>query len=666
MLLDRMLGGPAAACCRRSLGRVANLAMGRRLFIIRDMTIRGIEEVLEDLCDPHEPHDGIAEAFSHGIDDAEILQGSIGSDVYSRIEHATHVLALMDQPNANVGFEIGYALARGKPVALARVRRDLPEWATINPFPDFHVPRAHDIDQFLALARGDSWILLNRPSAGRETIVLCPDEGSGKSAGRWIQRARARWRRLIPPPLEQLPKALAGVGRAIWVITPSDAERDGPANATNAVVAGVVRGLGLELVVLTHRDQDAAHPIQDVRASQRLWEGREELENALPPVSTEDGLPEPTVGGQLPLRAEPTVPDWPVTTAVESQRLTPAWARPWDSGPPAPIELADWGISTGNRACTEGLLLCVVESRAVQHFWGPAVPTLETVVSWRERTVKQRSSASSLTMHLTAALAQVQAGDSLTFQVWDRGRWLGGAKLLTQAIAAFHGFPFELKNEEISIRCTYVERPDLERALEPILSGCRAMLARLREMSLFEPTPIVNYGQGAREELARAAALVGWADPRVLDLVRDHDQRLGRQRQSLGQQVSQQSAAIADGWSSVGRFEWRAGSLRSGAEPEKGAATSKWDIRVPLRPGPSSTDDWMERGPLGKNLELADSNGMVWTLREADFSMATNAERPIEYEPAEGAAGEPVLPAIIRAILPDGIVLQRIVTAAAS
>ena len=58
-------------------------------------------------------------------------QGAIWRDIVEPgIDRCERLAAYVDLPNANVGFEVGYALGRRKAVALLRVRPELPTWLT--------------------------------------------------------------------------------------------------------------------------------------------------------------------------------------------------------------------------------------------------------------------------------------------------------------------------------------------------------------------------------------------------------------------------------------------------------------------------------------------------------------------------------------------------------
>lgn len=641
----------------------------RRLFVIRDMTIRGIDDVLEDLCHPLVPHRSIDEAFTHGMPEDGPAQGAIGTDVYSRIDHATHVIALMDHPNANVGYEVGYALATGKPVALAQVRDDLPKWGDSGLFSDFFpFARANDLEKLLEIARGDSWNRLARCTAGRKTVFLCPDEGIGKKAMELLRVYRRNWQWLPLMHLDDLPGAMAGVGRVLWVIVPpvdSAGQRDGPANAANAVVAGYARGLGLDLVVLTHKEHDAVRPIQDIRAIQRLWKFRKAFLDALPPLSEEDG-PSALAVRPSPVVAAPPVPaaaartrvaaTWPPVTIAQSVQRRPAWAQAWGDAPQAAAEVLKWATPTGNRACRDGMLVCAISSTLMRarFLLGSLPPNLEATVSWSGRSVAGRGPDRSSAMHVTAPLADVDPGAVLRIRVDDRHTF--STQVLTTVELPCTGFPVAFEGEDLAITCGYVDRGRLEEALGPLVAAAAAAIERLGKRMLAGPSAsLAGQGDAEKRRLAEAASLVGWAHPSVASLVQALDVKLEAYRADLARQVAERCRELPDGWTEIGKVEWRPGTLVTDAAAERPG----WTVRVPMRPSAQGSRHWMDRS-LSRQPELIDARGAVWSLGEVDFNAETDPEKPIVYRARAGAPDVPGLPAVLRVAGAKVARLQRV------
>ena len=69
-------------------------------------------------------------------------QGAIWKTIVEpEIRMCDRLMAFVDLPNANVGFEVGYGLGLGKPVALARVKPSLAPWLSEPPLNGFHCPQ---------------------------------------------------------------------------------------------------------------------------------------------------------------------------------------------------------------------------------------------------------------------------------------------------------------------------------------------------------------------------------------------------------------------------------------------------------------------------------------------------------------------------------------------
>lgn len=195
-------------------------------------------------------------------------QGTIWrSLVQKEIQQADKVLAFIDLPNANVGFEIGYALGCGKPVAIYRFKPTEHAWLQEPPLRGLFRHRlqsAPDIhDAFLK----DSFMPLpDAPEAGDKVLLLCPP---GPNGAAFMGKVDTGWHWLPPPSaawnIESLPEQLAGVGLVVWVILPhgeEEEERDGGANAALSLLAGYAEARpDLQLRVLIH---EQARQVADV------------------------------------------------------------------------------------------------------------------------------------------------------------------------------------------------------------------------------------------------------------------------------------------------------------------------------------------------------------------------------------------------------------------
>ncbi|MCP3920024.1 MAG: SUMF1/EgtB/PvdO family nonheme iron enzyme [bacterium] len=193
-------------------------------------------------------------------------------DLWEGIEQDMHgsdrVIGLVDLPNANVGFEIGFALAREHEVVLGWGGVELPEWVRQPPLDNFIVLEGGDdeaIGDLMHAAEG--FRVGGRPEKGEDTLLLCPAAGVGKAYARMLREDKG-WRTLPGDGwnLTNLSEQLDGVRRVVWIIAPyadgSD-RRDGRDNAANGVIAGYWFGLRRSLHVW--RDAEAREVVDPGR-----------------------------------------------------------------------------------------------------------------------------------------------------------------------------------------------------------------------------------------------------------------------------------------------------------------------------------------------------------------------------------------------------------------
>ncbi|MBL8802666.1 MAG: SUMF1/EgtB/PvdO family nonheme iron enzyme [Planctomycetes bacterium] len=235
----------------------------KKVFVIWDMTIQVGKLTLQGL----ERTDG----WEVKLPGTDIEAGQIWKDVVEPgISNADFVLALVDKPNANVGFEIGYAFGRERVLQLATVGAALPDWMELPPFQkSYFVSTSSDVSSLRALvtsAKGVPGAAV--PTRGTKTLLLCPREGDGVSVREELYRLRKSWGELPEQGwvLDSLPKRLSGVGRVVWVVVGTHETRDGAQNTSLAVVAGFALACGLDLRVWrakSHRTiVDQAHETQ--------------------------------------------------------------------------------------------------------------------------------------------------------------------------------------------------------------------------------------------------------------------------------------------------------------------------------------------------------------------------------------------------------------------
>ena len=115
-------------------------------------------------------------------------QGEIWSNIVQpKLEEAVHVIAYVDMPNANVGYEIGYALGRGNRnpevepavVALALHAKKVPDWLRKPPFAGFNAVQFKDEKALIDIIskRGGFPGLSEPVIPGTDLLFLCPESG---------------------------------------------------------------------------------------------------------------------------------------------------------------------------------------------------------------------------------------------------------------------------------------------------------------------------------------------------------------------------------------------------------------------------------------------------------------------------------------------------------
>jgi hypothetical protein len=248
-------------------------------FIVWDMTIPGLRPLMElsaerGVCVP-------------GLDRRG---GDLIDVVLNGINEHSRIVVFADRPNANVGYELGYALGHAdKRVALVfSISSERPEWLCYPPLSGIlcHAVREPQ-DLFdlpdTAFMNGLEWI----PS-GRDTLLLCPGGVEGSALKYKISRdLQLKWRELHDDGwnITSLPHQLRGVAHVVWIITSHGGTadvRDGSENARNAIVAGFAEARGVKIDVLASRQ---ARRVVDVESRARLFNGLREFVEALQRVT---------------------------------------------------------------------------------------------------------------------------------------------------------------------------------------------------------------------------------------------------------------------------------------------------------------------------------------------------------------------------------------------
>jgi tetratricopeptide (TPR) repeat protein len=216
------------------------------LFVARDFATPGLEEALQELV--RAPPRGY-ELRAPGVvsEGGEILRDV----VVPGIMEASRVLAFVDRPNANVGFEAGLAIGLGKPTVLVRVGDDPQPWLEHPPVINtlvHRLERLRDLHQLVedeAIWRQPPLAAVRRATRGRAptTRFLFPGGTEGARYLSLQQELQPFWQR--PPEqnfaLSDLPWFFADAVQVVWVLAQpetADAGRDGIGNACNAVIAG--------------------------------------------------------------------------------------------------------------------------------------------------------------------------------------------------------------------------------------------------------------------------------------------------------------------------------------------------------------------------------------------------------------------------------------------
>jgi SEFIR domain len=213
--------------------------------------------------------------------------GELRSLVMRTIGQSQAVIAVVDKPNATVGWELGFALSQGKPLALVRSgASDLPEWTRFGLLRGhLSTPAIDSVEPLLEVARKRERFAPppDHPGRGNGTLLLCAHKGVAKAVGKALPDATLL--DLGGCSLADLPRLLHGAGRAAWVISEPgpDQVRDGSANGLLGIAAGFLEGCGVPVELFLHqqaRDQQhlqclAPYGDLDTLANQLTgWEAR--------------------------------------------------------------------------------------------------------------------------------------------------------------------------------------------------------------------------------------------------------------------------------------------------------------------------------------------------------------------------------------------------------
>ncbi|HKI03094.1 MAG TPA: serine protease [Thermoanaerobaculia bacterium] len=212
-------------------------------------------------------------------------QGRLIEDVVDpALAKSQYVISFMDTPNANVGFELGFALGSDRHVALVCAATELPQWLDAAPLSGYLVAKGVQLPKLQRIIeQGEHVNVDGSPSRGSDLLFLSPRADEGLVGHALVARLYPDWR--LPErtgwKLQDLPRQLDKVGEVVWLITPfaEGADRkDGQGNSLNAVIAGYAKGKGVPLRILksTHHRR-----IVDIEDQANLFESLDELQNLL-------------------------------------------------------------------------------------------------------------------------------------------------------------------------------------------------------------------------------------------------------------------------------------------------------------------------------------------------------------------------------------------------
>jgi len=179
-------------------------------FIVWDTTIPGLRPLME-----------LSAELGVGVPGLERRGGDLTDAVLNGIKGHSRIVVFADRPNANVGYELGYALGlAGRQVALVfSIGSERPEWLRHPPMSGILCQAVRSPGDLLNLSDtafmvGPEWV----PS-GEDTLLLCPGGVEGATLKYKISRdLQLKWRELHDDGwnITTLPEQLKGVGHVVW------------------------------------------------------------------------------------------------------------------------------------------------------------------------------------------------------------------------------------------------------------------------------------------------------------------------------------------------------------------------------------------------------------------------------------------------------------------
>ncbi|NOY28135.1 MAG: NACHT domain-containing protein, partial [Oligoflexia bacterium] len=208
----------------------------------------------------------------------DVAVGRLSTRLEEAVRRSAAVLAVVDQPNANMAWELGMALAKGLRVALA-TESESPTAPWVEDTPLGGVLRQKDVVEHARalLCRVADWDPAPKPpQKGDRKLVLCASRGTGK------ELCRALKKQLVPEgwelvdtrgwTLSGLGELLEDAGRLAWaqLRLRSGEKRHGIDNTIGALVAGYAHARGIAVAAFV--DDACPRPV-DARELERKHGG---------------------------------------------------------------------------------------------------------------------------------------------------------------------------------------------------------------------------------------------------------------------------------------------------------------------------------------------------------------------------------------------------------
>jgi hypothetical protein len=176
----------------------------------------------------------------------DILRSTVASGIIA----SARLLAVLDEPNANVCFEIGLALGLGKPVILLGWGGKPRPWLSEPPFSNVYIENVASVEQILSALERPRELRLNSSRTNLKqdnALYLCPAIGEG---GACVSASRPFLKGWTVPPttpytFDDFDSLFGTVSRVVWTIPayPHGSDlRDGSETARFATIAGWFAG----------------------------------------------------------------------------------------------------------------------------------------------------------------------------------------------------------------------------------------------------------------------------------------------------------------------------------------------------------------------------------------------------------------------------------------